>query len=149
MPQYAELASKCLPTQDAIPALMTAISSAQCQGASNSWRIVITAVNSGLQVQLTEAAFMLGSDQLGAGMVAPVISPAGTNGQDPLFMNKYARLFLPICSYMIILQIDLTCFVCTAATLPAATRVTATHFRAASPTSVHKQFASIHNMWFL
>lgn len=97
MPQYEELASKCLPAQDAIPDLMTAISSAVCQGASDTWRIVITAVNGcaaggshhcdGSQVQLTEAAFMLGSDQLGAGMVAPVISSV-TNGQDPLFMNN-------------------------------------------------------------
>ena len=42
----------------------------------------------GQQVQLTEAAFVLGEEQLGAGMVAPVITPAGTNGQDPLFMNN-------------------------------------------------------------
>ena len=89
MPQYEELAGKCLPKPNVVPDLMATIGSASCVGASDTWRITVSAVQGGgSQVQLTEAAFMLGDEQLGAGMVAPVISPAGTNGQDPLFMNN-------------------------------------------------------------
>lgn len=89
LPEYEQLAGKCLPKPSAVPALMSAISTAQCVGASNTWRIIVTGVQGGgAQVQLTEAAFVLGEEQLGAGIVAPVISPAGTNGQDPLFMNN-------------------------------------------------------------
>ena len=51
---------------------------ASCVGASTTWRIRIDAVQgAGNQVQLTEAAFLLGEDQLGGGVVAPVISPGG------------------------------------------------------------------------
>lgn len=39
-------------------------------------------------MQLTEASFLLGEEQLGAGMVAPVVTPGITNGQDSLFMNN-------------------------------------------------------------
>lgn len=89
MPEYEQLAEKCLPKPDAVPTLMTTISTAQCVGASTTWRIVVPGVQGGgHQVQLTEVAFVLGEEQLGAGIVAPVIAPGGTNGQDPLFMNN-------------------------------------------------------------
>ena len=87
--EYATLDQKCLPQPNAVGALMAAIHTASCVGASTTWRIQIDAVQGGgNQVQLTEAAFLLGEDQLGGGIVAPVISPSGTNSQDPLFMNN-------------------------------------------------------------
>ena len=59
------------------------------EGLASKWRIKIEAVQGGgSQVQLTEAAFVLGVEQLGAGLIAPVISPGGTNGQGTLRMNN-------------------------------------------------------------
>ena len=59
------------------------------EGLASKWRIKIEAVQGGgSQVQLTEAAFVRGVEQLGAGLIAPVISPGMTNGHQRLFMNN-------------------------------------------------------------